>query len=145
MVIHSLRTFPVSKRWTFVHVQSKIKRQRKKEKIIKDISWGYHCTQKYHKSEIRELLRPGTYSWEWCTKQRRKYNKKNMKAIFFSYFRRKFNCILKYQKPESLRAEAKDIFIGMVQESEIFEYLETGQHHTKLPWSKYFKISEKLL
>ena len=69
----------------------------------------------------------------------------NMKAIFFSYFRRKFNCILKYQKPESLRAEAKDIFIGMVQESEIFEYLETGQDHITTPHKQVFQNGQILL
>ena len=76
-------------------------------------------------------------------RQRRKYNKKNMKATFFPIFGEN---LIAFQNIRNLRAsEAKDIFIGMVQESEIFEYLETGQHHITLPWSKYFKISEKLL
>ena len=53
--------------------------------------------------------------------------------------------MIAFQNIRNLRAsEAKDIFIGMVQESEIFEYLETGQHHITLPWSKYFKITEKV-
>ena len=66
-----------------------------------------------------------------------------MKVAFFHIFGEN---LIAFQNIRNLRAsEAKDIFIGMVQESEIFEYLETGQHHITLPWKEYFKISATLL
>ena len=54
--------------------------------------------------------------------------------------------LIAFQNIRNLRAsEAKDIFIEMVQESEIFEYLETGQHHITTPHKQVFQNRRILL
>ena len=54
--------------------------------------------------------------------------------------------LIAFQNIRNLRAsEAKDIFIGMVQESEIFEYLETGQHHITTQHKQLFQNRRILL
>ena len=66
-----------------------------------------------------------------------------MKATFFPIFGEN---LIAFQNIRNLRAsEAKDIFIGMVQESEIFEYLETGQHHIATPHKQGFQNLRILL
>ena len=64
-----------------------------------------------------------------------------MKVAFFHIFGED---LIACQNIRNLRpSEAKDIFIGMVQESEIFEYLETGQHHITTPHKQVFRNQRK--
>ena len=135
----SLGIFPESS----VHVQSKIKGNEKRRKFKRTflevtIASKIIINQKYESFPGQVHIHRNGAERQW-----RKYNKRNMKVAFFHIFGEN---LIAFQNIRNLRAsEAKDIFIGMVQESEIFEYLETGQHHITLPWKEYFKISATLL